>query len=112
MGKDLVMQNILSNKNKQLDKIKQLFNKMDSDTSGGISLEELEWCLQDRTVQAYFEYLELDVSDAWTFFKLLDTDGGNSVGLDEFLLGCMRLRGYAKAIDMAALIKETEWLNK
>ena len=31
---------------------------------------------QDSEVKAYFETLGLDIWDAWSFFKLLDLDGG------------------------------------
>ena len=30
---------------------------------------------------------------------MLDLDGGGAIALDEFLMGCLRLRGQARAID-------------
>ena len=51
-------------------------------------------------VREYFESLGLDIWDAWSFFKLLDLDAGGEVEIDEFLMGCLRLRGAARAIDV------------
>ena len=52
-------------------------------------------------VKDYFEMLELDVRDAWTFFRLLDQDGGSAIDLDEFLWGCMHLRGNATKLHLS-----------
>eukprot|EP00435_Cladocopium_sp_Y103_P041521 s66_g11.t1 len=52
------------------------------------------------------------VWDAWSFFKLLDRDGGGSVEIEEFLKGCLRFRGQARAIDIGQLIHDQEWLIK
>ena len=66
----------------------------------------------DEAVKAYFESMDLDVWDAWSFFKLLDLDSGGAVEIEEFLMGCLRLRGSARAIDIAKLIHDQAWLLK
>ena len=35
--------------------------------------------------------------DVWGLFLLLDADGNGAVDLDEFVNGCMQLRGPAKS---------------
>lgn len=42
-----------------------------------------------------------DVWDAWSFFKMLDLDESGAVDMEEFLMGCLRVRGAAKAIDIS-----------
>ena len=37
------------------------------------------WPMLFEAVKAFFESLDLDVWDAWSFFKLLDSDGGGMV---------------------------------
>lgn len=54
----------------------------------------------------------LDVWDAWSFFKLLDADAGGSVEIEEFLMGCLRLRGQATAIDVGKILQDQEWMIK
>lgn len=56
--------------------------------------------------------LGLDVDDAWSFFKLLDLDDGGDVEIEEFLMGCLRLRGTARAIDIGKIIHDQTWLIK
>jgi len=109
---DLLVQSIMANKELHVKKIQQLFHDIDRNSSGHITIQELEKRIEDTEVQAYFASLELDIHDAWTFFKLLDTDEGNTIQIEEFLLGCMRLRGSAKALDMAKLLHEQQLLSK
>ena len=59
-----------------MKKIRTLFNQLDSDEAGLITFEMLKDNFKKADVSEYFESLGLDVSDAWTFFKLLDLDRG------------------------------------
>merc|ERR1712187_451088 len=61
-------------------------------------------------MQAFLNAIEIDPSDAWTFFKLLDSDGGGSVDIEEFVEGCCRLRGNAKSIHVAQMMYENKWI--
>ena len=45
--------------------------------------------------------MELDHHGAATLFDLLDFDGSGQVNLAEFVVGCMRLRGQARAVEVA-----------
>ncbi|OLQ11118.1 Kinase D-interacting substrate of 220 kDa [Symbiodinium microadriaticum] len=63
-------------------------------------------------VREYFETLGLDVWDAWSFFKMLDLDEGGCVEIDEFFMGCLRLRGAARAMDVCKIIHDQTWLLK
>jgi len=46
------------------------------------------------------------------FFSLLDADGTNEIDLEEFIIGCFRLKGNAKAMDMVLLGYESKRLSK
>mmetsp|Transcript_3781 Transcript_3781/g.8679 ORF Transcript_3781/g.8679 Transcript_3781/m.8679 type:complete len:393 (+) Transcript_3781:1-1179(+) len=109
---DMMMQSIIANRHYHATKMKGLFQDIDSDQSGFITLQELESRMEDEAVKAYFTSLELDVHDAWTFFKLLDTDEGHTIEIEEFIIGCMQLRGPAKALDMARLMHENQLISK
>jgi len=108
---DMLMQQIMANKQNHVKKVKELFQDIDCDNSGFITLQELESRMEDAAVQAYFNSLELDVHDAWTFFKLLDTDEGHTIEIEEFIMGCMRLRGPAKALDVARIMHENQLIS-
>ena len=41
-----------------------------------------------------------------------ETTAGGAVEVEEFLLGCLRLRGQARAMDIAKLSFDQHWLIK
>eukprot|EP00930_Biecheleria_cincta_P045176 TRINITY_DN31145_c0_g1_i1.p1 TRINITY_DN31145_c0_g1~~TRINITY_DN31145_c0_g1_i1.p1 ORF type:complete len:576 (+),score=95.76 TRINITY_DN31145_c0_g1_i1:87-1814(+) len=106
---DAVLQTILNNKQANVEKLQALFSEIDKDNNGIITYSMFEEKVNDSAVQTYFESLEIDVWDAWTFFKLLDDDGGGGIEAEEFLMGCLRLRGSARAVDMAKLCHDHAW---
>lgn len=107
---DHVIQLRLQEKQHYVDKLKTLFNELDSSHDGLVSLPEFEAHLQQEKVQAFFAGLEIENADAWTIFKLLDTDGGGAVDYTEFVEGCIRLKGNAKSIEMAQLMYHHKWI--
>lgn len=109
---DMAMQNVMSDKQAFTRKFLHLFRMLDQDDTGLITLVELEQRMEDEDVKTYFEALELSIDDVWTFFRLLDGDDGQEIDVEEFLFGCMRLRGEAKALDLAKLMHSHAWLAK
>merc|ERR1719195_236596 len=110
--RDLLVNAELESVGTYAQKIKAFFAEADSDNSGTLSWDEFEDHLQNPKVAAFFASLELDVSQAHRLFQLLDTDGSNEVGIDEFLDGCLRLKGPAKSLDVNMLLYETEKLQR
>ena len=45
-------------------------------------------------------------------FSVLDSDGTGAIEHAEFLVGCLRLRGGAKAVDMVRVQMEQEWMHQ
>eukprot|EP00439_Symbiodinium_sp_Y106_P071148 s1123_g12.t1 len=107
-----LMQNMLMNKEKHVRKIQELFGRLGATDDGHITLQMFEENINSDSVTTYFEALGLDVWDAWAFFKLLDSDGGGSVDVEEFFMGCLRFRGQAKAMDVGQLIQDQSWMIK
>mmetsp|Transcript_30190 Transcript_30190/g.65988 ORF Transcript_30190/g.65988 Transcript_30190/m.65988 type:complete len:614 (-) Transcript_30190:83-1924(-) len=100
---DMIAHRLMERRQDYAEKLRKLFRSVDEDGSGAITVEELEKLLTDRSLQANFEALGLDTQDAWTLFKLFDKDRTNSIEVEEFVEGCIRLRGSAKGIDIAKL---------
>merc|ERR1712125_135874 len=80
----------------------------DKDGDGTLSWEEFEEYLCDSRVAAYLGSLGLDSSIAKTLFVLLDVDDTNSVGIDEFVNGCSRLKGQARSLDVNMLLYNSD----
>jgi len=91
-----------------LQKLKRFFEDADKDKSGTLTAAEFEALLKDRFVRAHLAALGVEVSEAEGIFKLLDIDASGSVSIEEFVFGCMRMKGGAKAIDLAALMYENK----
>jgi len=110
--RDLVIADELSRKDSYMAQMSEVLKETDTDGSGTISWEEFEGQLQDERVTAYFAALELDMAEARGLFELLDTEETDEVPIDEFVLGCFRLKGGAKGIDLAALMYENKKMMK
>lgn len=62
--------------------------------------------IEDKEVQAFFDHLELGGADVGRLFRLLDRTGNGKVDAEEFVTGCLCLRGGAKTMDVAAVVLE------
>ena len=62
--------------------------------------------MKRNDIAALFNLFELDVLDAISFFRLLDTDRNGGVDVDEFVMGCLRMRGHSNMIDMDISVQE------
>lgn len=96
--KELAVQEELRNKRLRMNWIRDVFSELDSSGDGTVTQQEFESQLNHEAVIAYFNTLKLDVSDAKTLFRLLDSDGSDGVNIDEFVSGCYRLSGEATTL--------------
>eukprot|EP00928_Gymnodinium_smaydae_P045005 TRINITY_DN30041_c0_g1_i1.p1 TRINITY_DN30041_c0_g1~~TRINITY_DN30041_c0_g1_i1.p1 ORF type:complete len:539 (-),score=45.64 TRINITY_DN30041_c0_g1_i1:358-1974(-) len=106
LDKDMLVDRLRQNKDFYADALIKLLGTMDEDNDGGINILEFEKHFDDVAVKNLYEALGLDPRDAWSLFSLLDTDGNRRVDPDEFVEGCLRLRGHATRIEMESLRKE------
>merc|ERR1719247_1090860 len=75
---------------------------------GVLSWDEFQEHMKDPAMTLYFKSVDLDAGEAMSLFKLMDTDDDGLVEAEEFVLGCLRLKGNAKAIDLASLMYENQ----
>eukprot|EP00812_Abedinium_dasypus_P009918 NODE_3573_length_768_cov_8.959327.p2 GENE.NODE_3573_length_768_cov_8.959327~~NODE_3573_length_768_cov_8.959327.p2 ORF type:complete len:176 (+),score=55.15 NODE_3573_length_768_cov_8.959327:3-530(+) len=68
-----------------------------------ISAEDFAERNMDECIQAYFAGLELDTPDSDSLFKLMDNDNDGWISQDEFVEGCLQLKGVAHSLDVALL---------
>merc|ERR1712039_653986 len=83
-----------------------LINEADEDGSGTISWEEFENHLKDTQMQVLLKAIDFDMDDARHLFKLLDVEETGEIPADSFISGCLRLSGFAKAVELAAFMSE------
>eukprot|EP00929_Paragymnodinium_shiwhaense_P117085 TRINITY_DN8725_c0_g2_i1.p1 TRINITY_DN8725_c0_g2~~TRINITY_DN8725_c0_g2_i1.p1 ORF type:complete len:647 (+),score=121.68 TRINITY_DN8725_c0_g2_i1:86-2026(+) len=95
-----------------LKKAKAIFRSIDRDGSGVLNIEEMKPYLDSEPAHALFAALDLDIGDVCGLFELLDEDGTEQVDLEEFMFGCLRLRGGAKALDIAKIQHSADRLEQ
>jgi len=103
-----VISEMLKQKQVYIKRLQFIFEDFESAGRGCMTLTDFEEKLADERVKAWFRMLDLEVNDAWTLFKLLDVDGTGLVDLDEFVTGCLQLRGSAKCMDVAKVSQENK----
>mmetsp|Transcript_104318 Transcript_104318/g.292264 ORF Transcript_104318/g.292264 Transcript_104318/m.292264 type:complete len:717 (+) Transcript_104318:86-2236(+) len=89
-----------------INHLRDLFGVLDQNNNGMISWSELQEHLGDSKLLAFLQEIDIDVSEARGLFHLLDRDSSGTIDADEFLSGCLRLRGPAKALDMQLMMRE------
>eukprot|EP00415_Alexandrium_ostenfeldii_P000595 UN0595 len=106
---DLVVESQLAMKHRYIEQLKSIFRDLDADRSGVITLQEFEERMEDEAFVAYFSSLDLTTDQAWSLFKLLDVNEMSMIDVDEFVSGCLKLRGAARSIDMHMLLYQNRW---
>jgi len=100
----------LAAKVKSIDDVfqaKRLFKCLDIDSSGAISTDEIHNHLGSSAVQQFFRSVDVDISEAEALFEILDVSGDGLIDCDEFISGCLRLQGGARAVDLVLMTIDT-----
>lgn len=73
-----------------------------------LNWEEFAEKMKSQAMLDFFREIEVDFSDAMDFFQLMDTNKSGTVSAEEIVNGCLRLRGPAKSLDMAILVRAVD----
>merc|ERR1712232_1087228 len=93
--------------------LRQMFNDADADDDGKLSSDEFQLALARADMQEYLKTIDVNPDEAETLFKVLDLDGSGNIDYDEFVHGCLRLKGNAKAIDFFTLQHDQKlWMRQ
>jgi len=87
-----------------------VFTAADHNSTGTVTWADFERALDHPHMQSFFDAVDIRPSEARTLFDLLDTTGDGSISSDEFLNGCLRVKGPAKALDLLILSREVSHL--
>jgi hypothetical protein len=86
----------------------KVFGYLDDDNSMAVSKDEFMSHLHTGNLDFYFQAIDLNKQEAENLFALLDEDGSENLSVEEFVDGCLRLRGPARSIDMVALARDVQ----
>jgi len=107
LDKDLVVQAEVKRNELFVKEMKKLFREADADGSGSISWHEFKEYLENPQVQAYLCTKQLNAFDARSFFDVL-RDEQEELDIEAFIVGCQRLKGQARSVDLLAVLKECQ----
>jgi Ca2+-binding EF-hand superfamily protein len=85
----------------------KVFRLVDADGNEEISKEEFDNNLALGNMDTYLHAVELARSDAASLFDILDMDRSGAISVNEFVDGCLRLRGLPRAADLSQVLMET-----
>merc|ERR1712113_827990 len=71
------------------------------------STDEINKHLESDAVQEFFKSIDVDVSEAQCLFDLLDLSQDGFIDFEEFIGGCLRLQGNARALDLLLMTIDT-----
>lgn len=81
----------------------KIFTATDLDGSQEITIEEFQEQLDTGLMHDYVEAIGIRHEELEHLYELLDQDDSGTVNAGEFVKGCLRLRGPARALDMAEM---------
>merc|ERR1740121_2061867 len=87
--------------------LRSLLADCDQELTGRITTNQFRLIFTSQRMQGQLKKMDVNVSEAASLFELLDSEGIGTIGYNEFVGGCMRLRKAAKAIDVITLMHET-----
>jgi len=90
-------------------RLREFYRKTDIDGSGRITWDEFEHTLKQKDAAEYFfQNIGINIVEAKSLFELLDVNDDGEVDGDEFVMGCMRLKGPAKSVDLVTLMYDNK----
>merc|ERR1712113_1234333 len=108
---DIAMLNKDRASNLMVRRVKDLFAALDASGDGLITWDEFQPLMGDPVMRSFMSTLELDVEDCENVFQFLDLDGEGGITFDEFIQGMKTIRGGAKRIDVATVLKLTRKID-
>jgi voltage-gated sodium channel len=97
---------------KTMKTIFSIFRAIDTDGSETITIDEFRDALLTNEVKFKLTQVEIPPYEAEDLFMLLDVDQNGTVSCDEFMEGCMRVNGDAKAKHLLALQYDVQRVHK
>merc|ERR1719410_2275445 len=106
--RELAVQQELESTDELVRVIQEVFEELDANQSGSLTIEEFQKYIEDDKIQAVFRSRHINLGHVQTLFFLLDVDDTGDVDMEEFVQGVLRLKGGATSMDLAVLTHRVE----
>jgi len=101
----IIIMEELRKKAMYVKRFKNIWRQLDDDNSGDVSLKEIVYHMSDPSLSAFMSNLEVDICDVVQFFEALSHDGEILVDADTFVDGCLKLKGWARSVDLYGFVQ-------
>lgn len=92
-------------------KIRNFLKQADKDGNGQMDRDELDAAIKNPAITKYFRAIGLQLHEIDGLFNILD-DGDGLISSEEFIGGCMRMTGNARAVDSVLIMHEQTAMHK
>jgi len=87
-----------------IKQLRKFYKKLDEDHTGEIHYEQFQKCMNSPEMMAFAQSLQIDATNVHQFFDILSANGTRPVDLETFVVGCIRLKGASKSIDLVQMM--------
>lgn len=106
--KDEMLRIAQEKKTLMMEMMRELFEQLDTDNSGKLSLEEFESHLDDEDLQEYFCMLDMGKEEARNLFLLLDVHHAGEIDINQFVDGILKVMGSPKNLDICGCLFQSK----
>jgi len=99
----LMIETQMEKKGDYISSLGKFYEDMDSNGDGEITFAEFCEHLHCPRMQAFAASLDIDIMDARQFFEVLSERGKCPVDLESFVVGCIKMKGAARSLDLMDL---------
>ncbi len=92
-------------------KLEKLFSAADTDVDAKVSCDEFKSLLAHDEMKMWLASMDYFPSDPEALFDMLDKDSSDQLSAVEFLTGMVKLRGYARAMDLVCLMYDNNGVH-
>ncbi|CAK9076733.1 unnamed protein product [Durusdinium trenchii] len=104
--KDIATLKQAQNRVMHVASLRQAFHEIETATGHLLNAQDLAAAMEEDKLSAFMESLGISTDDVWTLFLLIDKDDDGLVDIEQFVAGCMQLRGPAKSLQVAKMSYE------
>eukprot|EP00930_Biecheleria_cincta_P038720 TRINITY_DN26604_c0_g1_i2.p1 TRINITY_DN26604_c0_g1~~TRINITY_DN26604_c0_g1_i2.p1 ORF type:complete len:591 (+),score=74.15 TRINITY_DN26604_c0_g1_i2:94-1773(+) len=112
LDKEVAIAHQLKQKGAFVRSLRKCFRDLDHDNSNVITFEEFEKALACERMSSMMDSMEIDTSDIWGLFRLIDSDQNGVIDVEELVDGCLRYKGAARATHVAKLMYDGRMQRK
>jgi len=101
-----LMEEELQQKDRYIDELTGFYTGLDTTGTGKVALEGFMSQVDNPEMVKFAMDMEISIIELKQFFTVLSANGRRKVDLESFIVGCIKLRGQAKSMDLWGLYYE------